>query len=147
METKDFSKIVKTRFADVRETLTGKAKEYARGDRLSNFKTAAAFDKTTPEKALWGMYLKHLVSLRDFIDDLEHGVCMSWESWSEKIRDTITYALLLEGLIQERLLPQEDIKTKYEQICKDVQEKLNIGQQEKLQQFHKEFNPKDSHDH
>lgn len=142
METKDFSKIVEARFADVRETLTSKAKEYARGDRLSNFKTAAAFDKTTPEKAFWGMYLKHLTSLRDFIHDLEHGVCMSWESWNEKIRDVITYTLLLEGLIQERLLPQEDIKTKYDQIFKNVQEKLNIHKHE----FHKELKPEKSHE-
>lgn len=125
METKDFSKIVEARIADVRETLTDKAKEYARGDRLSNFKTAAAFNKTTPETALWGMYLKHLVSLRDFIDDLEHGVCMSWGAWNEKIRDTINYALLLEGLIQERLIPQEDIAKKYEKITEHWKHQLH----------------------
>lgn len=115
MEAKDFSQIVEDRITDVRETLTGKAREYARlGDRFANFKTAAVFNGTSPETALWGMYLKHLVSLRDFIHDLERDVHVSWGSWDEKIRDVIAYALLLDGLIQERYPQQPHKETKHE---------------------------------
>ena len=49
------------------ETLRGKAKEYTGNnpDRLSAFKTAAALQECTPERALAGMMAKHIISLYD----------------------------------------------------------------------------------
>lgn len=116
MTPERFNKIVENRLLDCRNTLVKKASEYARGDRLSNFKTAGRMDNESPEKSLWGMYKKHLVSLRDFIDDLEHDACMPWEAWEEKIRDTINYAILLEGLIQERIFEEITPEERYKPI-------------------------------
>lgn len=49
------------------ETLLNKAKEYTGNspDRLSAFKTAAALQECTPERALAGMMAKHIISIYD----------------------------------------------------------------------------------
>jgi len=104
MNIKEFNKVVEEMQELINNTLTSKADEYARGgDRLSNFKTAAAYLNCTPEKALWGFVTKHLVAIKDFIDDLERGHVMSREQWVEKIGDVVCYAVLLMGLVDERL--------------------------------------------
>jgi hypothetical protein len=107
MNDQEFNKIVDERCDAIVAILTAKATEYARGDRMSNFKTAAALAKTTPEMALRGMLAKHIVSIWDLIDDIEKG----WqpaESMNnlakEKIGDAINYLILLEGLIEERAM-------------------------------------------
>lgn len=103
MDDKKFIQIVEERCEKIKKVLAHKAKEYARGDRLSNFKRAASFGKCTPEKALLGMLTKHLVATFDFVDDLENGKVMPLEQWEEKIGDSINYLILLEGLIKERI--------------------------------------------
>jgi hypothetical protein len=100
----DFDTLVTQRMAHCLQILTGKEQEYARGDdRLHNFKRAAAFDNDTPERALWGMWKKHIVSVADMIDDIEHGKLPSQERVDEKLTDMINYTLLLEGLLLERM--------------------------------------------
>lgn len=99
-----FQEIVKRRLDAVLETERTKGAEYSRnGDRYHNFKTAAALDGETPERALWGMWKKHLVSIRDMIEDLEkHGKVPSRAQLKEKLGDNIVYSLLLEGIVEER---------------------------------------------
>lgn len=127
MKAKDFSKIVENRLLDCRNTLIKKAEEYARGDdRLSNFKTAARIDDESPEKSLWGFFKKHIVSIKDMIDDIEAGnEPMPWPVWEEKIRDLVNYPILLEGLIQERLFQKEDPAVRYEAIKKYWQKRIH----------------------
>jgi hypothetical protein len=83
--------------------LVTKNAEYARGDRLSNFKTIARFEGNTPEKALRAMLAKHLVSIYDMVDDLDRGYCNPTELWEEKIDDSIAYLILLKALVAERI--------------------------------------------
>lgn len=81
------------------DTLMHKAKEYATdGDRLHNFKVAAAIQGVSPKEALAGMMAKHTVSVYDMI-----GSCEDYplELWEEKIKDSINYLFLLWALIQE----------------------------------------------
>ena len=82
------------------ETLKHKAKEYATGgDRLHNFRVAAAFQGITEEQALLGMAMKHFVSIRDLVfDGKEHTVPM----WEEKIKDSINYLFLLWAMVCEK---------------------------------------------
>jgi hypothetical protein len=105
MRPEEFEKIVEERIAKCAETLDLKATEYATSDRLHNFKVAAALQAIEPETALLGMWAKHIVSVVDIIYGIEHRAEMpSKELLSEKLTDVINYALLLEGLIEERRL-------------------------------------------
>lgn len=104
MKEKEFKELLTFRLNNCMKVLGYKATEYVNGeDRLSNFKTAAALQGCTPERALGGMLSKHVVALFDFIDK-EEG---DYDRWIEKITDTINYCLLLEGLITERLRSKE----------------------------------------
>ncbi len=103
MNAKQFNDIVEVRIARCRATMLAKDKEYSRGgDRLHNFKSAARMDNTTPEQALWGMLKKHIVSVQDMIADTASGIATSRLQVDDKITDVINYALLLEGLFEER---------------------------------------------
>ncbi len=101
MKADVFEKLVRKRLNHCLKTLTLKGDEYSRnGDRLWNFKRAAAIQGTTPEKALLGMLAKHWVSLMDMLESPE---TVSEEMLNEKIDDNINYMLLSEGLITERM--------------------------------------------
>lgn len=102
MKAEDFKKLVRARLDDCQDVLTNKGEEYSRGgDRLHNFKTAARIENSTPAQALWGMYLKHLVSVKDMISDLVAGHPIPKHRLTEKIGDSINYHLLLEGIIED----------------------------------------------
>ena len=102
MKAEDFNRVVKNRLEACAAMLVPKGVEYARGgDRLHNFKAAGRIKGESPERALWGMYVKHLVSVVDMITDIEQGKMPSRKLLAEKMSDSINYHLLLEGLITE----------------------------------------------
>jgi hypothetical protein len=101
MTSEQFESILDKRVASIKTTLSQKAKEYAIGDRLYNFKRAAELLRTTPQKALLGMLSKHLISVLDLIE----GSLPSIESTiDEKIGDTINYFILLEAVLKEQII-------------------------------------------
>ncbi len=74
MTNEEFNNLLEDMIVRIRNVLGYKAAEYARGcNRLSNFKLAADLNQTTPEKALLGMLKKHVVSVWDFVADIEVG--------------------------------------------------------------------------
>lgn len=101
-----FKELAQNRFMHCLNLLLGeKHKEYSRNsDKLHNFKRAAEIKgNITPETALVGMMMKHIVSILDIVDDLEtHQEVPSEKFLSEKIGDLINYLVLLEALITER---------------------------------------------
>ncbi len=102
MNHKEFEDSFNTQVDRSMNILIGKSKEYAtNSDRLHNFHKAAAMSGGTPEKALWGMIMKHLVSLSDMClsDDPDS---YSIDMWDEKINDSINYLFLLRGIRDER---------------------------------------------
>lgn len=102
MDHEQFAQIAESRIESCRSVLVAKAAEYSRnGDRLHNFKRAAAIDGTTPARSLWGMWKKHIVSIADMIDDLDAGNVPTKEMVAEKLGDNINYSVLFEGLIEE----------------------------------------------
>lgn len=108
MNQQRFEDVVGDRIGLIESGLEAKGLEYGRGDRLSNFKTAADLAKTTPEMALRGMMAKHVVSIWDMIDDIEQGLikmdAQAFKQYAtEKIGDNIAYLILLEALIDERI--------------------------------------------
>jgi hypothetical protein len=111
-----FFKLITDRFEHCRRLMLGdKDKEYSRGDdKLYNFKRSAEVMRCSPEKALWGMVMKHLVSMQDIVEDVEREGRLKTTRYkiSEKITDIINYMVLLEALLEER-----DLNTKAGQVA------------------------------
>ena len=99
MTSAQFDQVIEDQFQRCRQLLSQKAGEYARGDRLSNFKKAANLTGYTPVTALWGMAVKHIVSIADYVNDYEMGDVHTLPQWDEKIHDAINYLLLLKGAL------------------------------------------------
>ena len=100
----EFTEIAKNRLDSCTNILLGeKNREYSRNnDKLHNFKRTARIDNETPERALWGMWKKHITSIADMIDDIDNGIIPDEKTMADKFNDNINYTLLLEGLIRER---------------------------------------------
>ena len=102
-----FIESVNTTLTRCCELLLSKGQEYnSEADRLAAFKQAGALERTTPQRALFGMVAKHLISLQNMCDTEIRDYPV--ERWNEKIGDTINYMLLLKGLIDEEY--QEESK-------------------------------------
>jgi len=96
-----FDQVCKERLIEIKTVLMEKEKEYAKNDdRYHNFNIAARILGTTPEKALRGIMMKHLVSVFDIIEapsKTTHDII------DEKVGDLINYLILLEGMLKKRL--------------------------------------------
>jgi len=115
MNVEKFNKLLEKRIEKTRAVLDSKNKEYASDiDKLHNFKRASGMLQCSPEKALVGMWTKHIISLLDIVDkinkeDVKNGntlICKPGDVTiplvEEKIGDAINYLILLEALIKER---------------------------------------------
>lgn len=103
MNKEDFNESLEQRIKRIRDTLAVKGGEYAtEGDRFHNFKRAAAITGQTPEQALVGMAVKHIVSLLDIVDTLSPDTFPATETIAEKCGDAINYFILLEAMLYER---------------------------------------------
>ena len=103
MKTDQFNNILDNRLLKIREVLSNKAKEYANDvndDRLHNFHEAAKINDETPEKALWGMFMKHFICIKDMVNNTDK---ITKELMEEKLLDGINYMILLEAVMTERL--------------------------------------------
>jgi len=103
MNSTEFNAFLDAAIKSCKDTLKGKASEYATDDdRFYNFKKAGEIARETPEKALWGMYLKHLVSVIDIVEAVEKEHNISRKYYTEKLKDSINYHILLWALLEER---------------------------------------------
>ena len=99
MTTPDFNKVVEDQLDRIRNVLVKKAAEYnLDNDRLSVFKHAAALSEETPEQALYGFMLKHIISMTDMINSKQS---YTKELWDEKLTDICNYIILLQGLLRD----------------------------------------------
>lgn len=116
MKPEKFDRLLKEIQYRTTDVLASKSAEYASdSDKLHNFKRAGAMEQCTPEKALVGMWTKHIISVLDIVDRIEKenqkiGLIyklnpvywLSKKHLEEKITDSINYLILLEALIKER---------------------------------------------
>jgi len=95
----EFDALLDERIKKITNTLKLKSSEYAfNNDRLYNFKVAAQLAGKAPTKALWGMAMKHLVSVIDLINgNLENNR----HNVDEKLGDMINYLILLEAVLED----------------------------------------------
>ncbi|MBD3352829.1 MAG: hypothetical protein GF364_15185 [Candidatus Lokiarchaeota archaeon] len=100
LDSEKFNQLLNERIKKIQDILGNKAKEYScHHDRLHNFRIASNMIDDTMAKALWGMALKHLVSVDDIVNKR-----LDWsnkELVDEKIGDMINYLILLEAVIEE----------------------------------------------
>jgi hypothetical protein len=106
MNTAQFDKVVEHRLSESKRVLIEKAKEYAKDedDKLHNFNRAAQITGECREKALFGFFLKHLVSVMDIVDEMnaKSTYIPNKALVEEKIGDSINYLLLLEASIEDK---------------------------------------------
>lgn len=103
MNAEEFERIFEQVVGQSRDVLVAKAAEYATDtDRLHNFKKAAVITDSTPNQALWGFLVKHLVSLSDMVSS---DKTYTDAQWDEKIGDSINYLILLRAQVADEQLP------------------------------------------
>ena len=103
-----FQQVVERRKRLIDEVLTAKADEYARGDRLSNFKQAAGLTAEKPIEALAGLMVKHEVAFHNFVNDWgRQNLIQNYARWDEKIGDIINYLILADAIIREYMADNE----------------------------------------
>lgn len=104
MDIKTFDKLVERETQRMKDVMCSKSADYsAGGDKLFNFKLAAAMDGISPIEALRGMWLKHKASLRQGLDELMDGKpCRPGAWWIEKLTDDRNYSILLQALLAEK---------------------------------------------
>ena len=87
-------------------TLIKKDVEYAgRGDAFKAFKEAAKGENVIPEEIARRYRLKHDMSLKKLLDDIQigHDENLTEEFINEKIGDIICYTTLIYGMLMERI--------------------------------------------
>ena len=99
MELIEFDELLAERLKKINETLATKSEEYSsKTDRLHNFKTAARIKGESVPEALYGMWMKHLVS----VEDLIKGRLPNERRYvDEKLGDAINYLILLEAVFED----------------------------------------------
>jgi len=104
----EFKKLMYEILSRTTEVLDIKSAEYSTDkDKLHNFKRAGKMLQCTPEKALVGMWTKHVISILDIVDNIDNNTAFLdlnedfIGTLEEKITDAIKYLILLEALIKE----------------------------------------------
>lgn len=103
MNLTEFDKLLGKIINRTINVLASKGAEYSTdADKLHNFKRAGAMLQCSPEKALVGMWTKHVISILDIADDIKIvHLDVDIKMVEEKITDAINYLILLEALIKE----------------------------------------------
>jgi hypothetical protein len=133
----EFSHSLENRLERIKTILTTKGEEYSGGnDKFHNFNLAAQYSNISPKLALWGMFLKHFISIRDYVKE-ERDYTL--EQLDEKFGDAINYLILLEIMSKKEKTYGETLKEELEKREKETQEKLFIDKDtaEKLEKENK----------
>lgn len=102
----EFEKQVAILFEDCFDTLVRKDVEYAgHGDAFEAFREAAKVEGVIPEEIARRYRLKHDMSLKKMINDLQNGrdENLTEEFIIEKCGDIICYTALIYGMLTERI--------------------------------------------
>lgn len=100
MESEKFNEAIEARLELIRSSLLKKGEEYARNnDKLHNFHEGAKLTGQRPTRVLDGFLLKHIISYRDMLNDIDNGKLIDEDVVREKLGDIINYFILQEVLI------------------------------------------------
>ena len=99
-----FEQVLEETLKQTKEVLGVKAKEYRRNNNpMHNFEVAARIKKETREQAMYGMSIKHEVSIIDIRNDVEKGLLPDEETVNEKFGDMINYLILEKASILDKI--------------------------------------------
>lgn len=103
--TKEFFKsVLENTLKRTQEVLGVKALEYVRNENMMhNFDAGSQITGQIREKVLYGMALKHHISISDIREDIEIGKLPTKELVEEKFGDAINYLILEKASILERI--------------------------------------------
>lgn len=102
MTNRAFDAILAERLAKTRTVLASKGDQYdAPGDRLRNFKDAAALTGESPAQVCIGFMAKHLVGLFDVVNRQARGDHSRDHLLDERVTDAVNYLVLLEALVAD----------------------------------------------
>lgn len=99
LSTEQFQVYLEDRLNKIRSVLGSKGAEYAvDDDRMHNFNLALAVapNYKSREEAIFGMMLKHWVSILDIIDNTKRSIIPTDYLINEKFGDMINYLILME---------------------------------------------------
>lgn len=102
----EFDRLAANLLDNCLKTLIKKDVEYAgHGDAFEAFKEAAKGENVIPEEIARRYRLKHDMSLRKLLDDIQngHNENLTEEFINEKIGDIICYTTLIYGMLMERI--------------------------------------------
>mgnify|MGYP003575072735 CR=1 FL=1 len=127
-----WQKYLEWRLNTTRDVMASKSAEYATGgDKLHNFNRAlqaSAGRMSTREGALFGMMLKHWVSILDILDKVDVGGLPTEPILKEKFGDMINYLMLLEASIQHRIDTKNGATPEPQVATKPTECKMSIGE-------------------
>jgi len=90
-------------FSRVTQLLGTKGNEYSSdNNRVENFNDGSAIEDLPPERILWFFMLKHIISVRKFVNELDTEGRRPYNQWVEKIDDIIAYLIILKTMIARR---------------------------------------------
>ena len=102
MTFKEFQALTAEHLKLQQEVLTRKGKFYnPNAARLESFHNTGQAKQETPERALWGMFYKHITGIQSAIYGLDRGVIPDYYRTTESLLDMTTYPILLKGLFLE----------------------------------------------
>jgi hypothetical protein len=101
----EFEKQIATLYDDCYKRLAKKDVEYGHSDAFKSFKNASKVANMLPENVALMYRLKHDMSLRKLLDDIQigHDETLTEEFINEKIGDIICYTTLIYGMLLERI--------------------------------------------
>jgi hypothetical protein len=101
MTEEDFDKLVDNRLNKIRELLIVKGREYRRNNNpFHNFEVGSFISNQTTTRVLDGFMLKHYISYRDILNDIDKGILPSDQLIEEKFTDIMVYLILQEANIK-----------------------------------------------
>lgn len=99
-----FEDVVQLTLEKCHEVLVAKGREYRRnGNPFHQFEKGASITGQTREEVIWGMALKHFISIQDIRKDMVEGKLPSKELVDEKYGDLINYLLIEKASIYDKL--------------------------------------------
>lgn len=112
MTREEFDNVVTQTTQNCLNTLTVKGKEYQRNNNpLHNFDRGVEVSgfTSTREEIIWGMALKHFISVQDIKDDLANHILPTKELIDEKYGDLINYLLIEKASIVDKINESDNL--------------------------------------
>lgn len=99
-----FEAVILNTIHELQQLILIKGKEYRRENNpYHNFNTGSQITGLIPERVLDGFLLKHEISIKDMVNDIEKGIFPKVDVVNEKFNDNIIYLLIKKAMILNRI--------------------------------------------